>query len=79
MGANLQEWCEFHRTYNHSMEDCRTLLIQEGHLSQYVKRGNEKALTNQKATKKTSGGESSKDASDDARREERRRERSISP
>ncbi|RDX76256.1 hypothetical protein CR513_43772, partial [Mucuna pruriens] len=41
MGAKLQEWCEFHRTYGHSMEDCRTLqeqierLIQEGQLGQY--------------------------------------------
>ncbi|RDX97028.1 hypothetical protein CR513_20246, partial [Mucuna pruriens] len=51
MGANLQEWCDFRRTYDHSTEDCRTLqeqierLIQEGHLGQYVKRGNEKAPT----------------------------------
>ncbi|RDX65667.1 hypothetical protein CR513_55652, partial [Mucuna pruriens] len=25
MGANPQEWCEIHRSYGHSTEDCRTL------------------------------------------------------
>ncbi|RDX89124.1 hypothetical protein CR513_29189, partial [Mucuna pruriens] len=79
MGANIQEWCEFHRAYDHSTEDCRTLLIQEGHLNQHVRRKNEKAPTSLEAARKTSKDELSREASDDGRREERKRERSRSP
>ncbi|RDX84641.1 hypothetical protein CR513_34274, partial [Mucuna pruriens] len=85
MGANLQEWCEFHRTYGHSTEDYRTLqehierLIQEGHLGQYVRRGNEKAPASPRLARKMKGGESTREAHDDAKHEERRRERSRSP
>ncbi|RDX97029.1 hypothetical protein CR513_20247, partial [Mucuna pruriens] len=57
MGANKQEWCEFHKAY--ATKECRTLqeqidkLIQEGHLSQYIWRGNKKAPINPKTAKKT--------------------------
>ncbi|RDX88458.1 hypothetical protein CR513_29944, partial [Mucuna pruriens] len=44
MGSNWNEWCEFHRAHDHSIEECQTLqmqienLIQEGHLGRYVMR-----------------------------------------
>ncbi|RDX88962.1 hypothetical protein CR513_29373, partial [Mucuna pruriens] len=49
MGKNRREWCDFHRTSGHSIEECWTLgaqlegLIQQGRLGQYVARaGREK-------------------------------------
>ncbi|RDX82770.1 hypothetical protein CR513_36387, partial [Mucuna pruriens] len=72
-------------TYGHSTEDYRTLqehierLIQEGHLGQYVRRGNEKAPASPRPARKTCGGESSREARDNAKREGRRREISRSP
>ncbi|RDX62333.1 hypothetical protein CR513_59348, partial [Mucuna pruriens] len=85
MGANLQEWCEFHRTYGHSTEDYRTLqehierLIQEAHLGQYIRRGNEEALASPRPARTMSGGESSREARHDPKWDERRRERSLRP
>ncbi|RDX79406.1 hypothetical protein CR513_40183, partial [Mucuna pruriens] len=42
MGPNQDEWCDFHRVFDHSTEECWTLksqiekLVQEGHFSRYV-------------------------------------------
>ncbi|RDY14581.1 hypothetical protein CR513_00331, partial [Mucuna pruriens] len=44
MGKNRREWCDFHRAFGHSIEECWTLgaqlegLVQQGRLGQYVVR-----------------------------------------
>ncbi|RDX87986.1 hypothetical protein CR513_30479, partial [Mucuna pruriens] len=42
MGPNKDGWCDFHRAFDHSTEDCWSLktqierLVQQGHLSRFV-------------------------------------------
>ncbi|RDX71420.1 hypothetical protein CR513_49247, partial [Mucuna pruriens] len=82
LGANTQEWCKFHKAYDHSTEDCRTLqeqierLVHEGYLSQYIQRGSEKTPTSPRASNKAERGEAPKEAREGPRREEKRGERS---
>ncbi|RDX82683.1 hypothetical protein CR513_36493, partial [Mucuna pruriens] len=73
LGANAQEWCEFHRAYGHSTEDCCTL--QE----QIKKAGNLKALTSPRAPRRIEKGEAPTETRERSRREEKRRKRSRSP
>ncbi|RDX87159.1 hypothetical protein CR513_31411, partial [Mucuna pruriens] len=79
MGANQQEWYEFHRAYGHSTEECQTLLIQEGHIGQYIQDRREKIPTSLRSTRKVSEGDLTREGRDDTRREERQRERTRSP
>ncbi|RDY00428.1 hypothetical protein CR513_16391, partial [Mucuna pruriens] len=53
-------------------------LIQEGHLSQYVHKGSEKAQTSPRATKKMNEGEGPRGVKEELKGE-KRRERSRSP
>ncbi|RDX83690.1 hypothetical protein CR513_35363, partial [Mucuna pruriens] len=64
MGANRQDWCEFHKAYGHSMEECRTL--------------DEKDPISPRSTRKGNRDELARDGRENTRREERQRERSRS-
>ncbi|RDX93634.1 hypothetical protein CR513_24073, partial [Mucuna pruriens] len=61
----------------HSTEDCRNLreeierLIQEGHLGQYVRRGNEKIPTSPRASRRAKRGEAPKENCGRPEREEK--------
>ncbi|RDX75765.1 hypothetical protein CR513_44322, partial [Mucuna pruriens] len=84
LGPNTQEWCEFHKAYIHSTEDCRNQreeierLIQEEHLGQYVRRGNEKTPTSPRASRRVERGEAPRENRGRPEREEKQKERSKS-